>query len=885
MVLAMPATSLGLAPAAAGASSSPPAVPTITGIPVGGPADLSTPPGAKPRYPMHSASTTRAAAPSTAGVPSTAGGAGNWCAALRPGPGSTGRVPVALSAAHDVVREFGVDSAFNPADDALAAALAPAGSVTPTGIGAALRRYAAALPDTCARRADPAVLGSARVHLDGDVAVVRPGTGAGPVRLPAGTRAGVIDLRGLPAVDGLAAALARAVSPFLATPVPGPAVFTRINDGPKDEFVSPFNVYSTSVGVRDDPAWAPTGQADLPLVLLTDAHPAPATARFAGALRMARRAYLAGAGVSAGVAETTWRGVGSDGLAVRTSALDELGVPQVTAEPGQTIRQDDPNDPATASYRRDFVAPAGTQRIDVTTEAAAENDVDVYLLKDLNGDGAFSFPGDLVAQSAGSTPDEDATLVGKELSGHYEVLVHGFSVPAGTASMNVTTSVGSGRLWPDVIPADLPATAVPRAPAGAPPPVEGAGTRTAPAVVDPSRSHPIVTGRGEIRAGLLIVHGLTRRYYKYFDVEGDRIDQRLIETLAEVDRWDGRDRRQGQEILIRFGQALHDGHQATYDLGPPLAAGLLPLYLEDVGGVPAVRRSVDPQIHPGDTILAIDGRPIRQVYADAYRLVSTATPGRRFLAASQVISQITGPETLLLADPAGRRRSVRTQPVSVDVYESLQPFAVTDRPSGLLSDLNAPDVAYLNLDLVPLSQVDSALVLANSSHAKALVVDMRGYPGASPYQLAARLIRRPFTSTPFIYNHFDGPDQESLNISQLPVTPALAPAWDGPIVLLTGPHAISAAETFMQMLVAFNRPLAIVGQQSSGTTGNVSGVQLPGGFAFVYTGMLVTNVDGSRFMGVGIQPDVRVPVTAPDLASGTDRDLLTAIDLLHAHGL
>ena len=89
----------------------------------------------------------------------------------------------------------------------------------------------------------------------------------------------------------------------------------------------------------------------------------------------------------------------------------------------------------------------------------------------------------------------------------------------------------------------------------------------------------------------------------------------------------------------------------------------------------------------------------------------------------------------------------------------------------------------------------------------------------------------------------------------------------------------------MQMLVAFNRPLAIVGQTSAGTTGNVTGAELPGGFAFVYTGMLVTNVDGSRFMGIGIQPDVRVPVTMPDLASGTDRDLLTAIDILHAHGL
>jgi C-terminal processing protease CtpA/Prc len=287
----------------------------------------------------------------------------------------------------------------------------------------------------------------------------------------------------------------------------------------------------------------------------------------------------------------------------------------------------------------------------------------------------------------------------------------------------------------------------------------------------------------------------------------------------------------------------------------------------------------------GPPILAIDGRLIRRIYADAYRVVSAATPGWRFVHASQLISRMTGPETLLLADPAGRRRSVRVQPVPEAVYDSLQATAVTDRPSGALEDLNAPEIAYLNLDFAPLSTIDARLVEANNRHAKALVVDMRGYPGDNIYLLAERLIRRPFTSTPFTYRHFDGPDLESPNSTQFPLTPWPAPAWDGPIVLLTGPHALSAAESFMQLLVAFNRPVAIIGQPSAGTTGNVTRVQLPGGFLFSYTGTLVTNVDGSRFMGVGIQPDVRVRVTASDLASGTDRDLLTAVDLLQNRGL
>jgi hypothetical protein len=109
--------------------------------------------------------------------------------------------------------------------------------------------------------------------------------------------------------------------------------------------------------------------------------------------------------------------------------------------------------------------------------------------------------------------------------------------------------------------------------------------------------------------------------------------------------------------------------------------------------------------------------------------------------------------------------------------------------------------------------------------------------------------------------------------------PIGGPRFDGPIVVLTGPHAVSAAENFMQMLVGADR-VTVVGQRSAGTNGNITGVSLPGGFGFTFTGMEVLNPDGSRFHGIGIEPDVYVPLTAQDLRDGVDRDLLTAIDLL-----
>jgi C-terminal processing protease CtpA/Prc len=94
---------------------------------------------------------------------------------------------------------------------------------------------------------------------------------------------------------------------------------------------------------------------------------------------------------------------------------------------------------------------------------------------------------------------------------------------------------------------------------------------------------------------------------------------------------------------------------------------------------------------------------------------------------------------------------------------------------------------------------------------------------------------------------------------------------------------VSAAENFMQMLVGAGRLAGIVGEQpSAGTNGNITGIQLPGGFGFIYTGMRVLNPDGSRHHGVGIVPTVQTTLTAADLRDGVDRDLLAAIELLSA---
>lgn len=126
-----------------------------------------------------------------------------------------------------------------------------------------------------------------------------------------------------------------------------------------------------------------------------------------------------------------------------------------------------------------------------------------------------------------------------------------------------------------------------------------------------------------------------------------------------------------------------------------------------------------------------------------------------------------------------------------------------------------------------------------------------------------------------------GPDELTVDESNISLSPLASPSFAGPLALLVGHHSVSAAENFSTMLVDADR-VTVVGRQSAGTNGNITGVQLAGGFELSFTGMEVRHADPSKstFHGLGIIPDIDVPLSAADLAAGTDPELEAAVTWL-----
>jgi hypothetical protein len=120
-----------------------------------------------------------------------------------------------------------------------------------------------------------------------------------------------------------------------------------------------------------------------------------------------------------------------------------LGAPEAFTD--QVVNQDDPNDPTTASYTR-TVTINHAALLDVSTGNSSGNDIDLYV---------YDPDGNLAGASTTPTADEQVSVQFPQ-DGEWTIAVHGWSVPAGTATFDLTINAVQGR--------DLTVTGLPGGP-------------------------------------------------------------------------------------------------------------------------------------------------------------------------------------------------------------------------------------------------------------------------------------------------------------------------------------------------------------------------------------------------------------------------------------
>lgn len=191
------------------------------------------------------------------------------------------------------------------------------------------------------------------------------------------------------------------------------------------------------------------------------------------------------------------------------------------------------------------------------------------------------------------------------------------------------------------------------------------------------------------------------------------------------------------------------------------------------------------------------------------------------------------------------------------------------------------NIGYVNLSLLLKPMVDS--MFADLSDTKAIIFDNRGYPLGTARDIVSHLTDKTFCEAVFTTNLVMSPDNYDNindNYSQITVLQNKS-IYKGEIIVLVNEQTQSQAEFLCMVLQGASKRVKIIGSQTSGAIGTVSGIILPGGISTYFTCQRVCDDEGKNIQGKGIVPDIIITPTIKGIISGVDEVLQKAIEYVN----
>jgi hypothetical protein len=258
------------------------------------------------------------------------------------------------------------------------------------------------------------------------------------------------------------------------------------------------------------------------------------------------------------------------------------------------------------------------------------------------------------------------------------------------------------------------------------------GGRTLPRASAPIPASHAHGARAVHLASIAFAWNVFEHFYPYFDVVDADWPKALRSALAGAQA--ANDEEAFTRVLRELVAKLHDGHGAVTRVGAK--ANFLPIEWTWASGDLVATASHAP-ISRGDTILAIDGRSIADLYAAEGPQISAATEGYLRNRALVTLRQVDTPEPVLV-----KLRRISGEEATVHVPRRLTgPFG-TSRPANGAEV--APGIVYASLANV--DHAAFAKMLPALAAAKGIVFDLRAYPGDAGVDALEHLATGPMTS-------------------------------------------------------------------------------------------------------------------------------------------
>lgn len=371
-------------------------------------------------------------------------------------------------------------------------------------------------------------------------------------------------------------------------------------------------------------------------------------------------------------------------------------------------------------------------------------------------------------------------------------------------------------------------------------------------------------------------------------------DRLYLETLPKVRAT--RSTAEYYQVLMALCARLQDGHTNVYPAdvlwNTTMARPRLATHL--VEGRVLVRTVFDPElvalgVAPGTEILAVDGEPVKDYATRALApFASASTPqdlDRRIYTYTFLSGPIDVAPRVRFRTAAGKIVDATPHRVAPADYRKAAPATPPFEFKMLPGH-----VAYVALNSFGDSQAADKFLAAfeQIKDASALIIDVRNNGGGNSdegYRVLATLAEQPFQTSRWETRDYR-PSYRAWRRA-LPNYGEPASAWPAdagrafrkPVAVLSSSASYSAAEDFLVAFDTMQRGL-IVGEASGGSTGQPLKFSLPGGGEARVCTKADTYADGRRFVGTGIQPNVKAAPTVADLQHGKDTVLDAALAAL-----
>ena len=351
---------------------------------------------------------------------------------------------------------------------------------------------------------------------------------------------------------------------------------------------------------------------------------------------------------------------------------------------------------------------------------------------------------------------------------------------------------------------------------------------------------------------------------------------------------------------LEFFGRLKNGHTNFYD--PWLftsngeSMGFTAAFVEDKW---IVKSSRVPELKVGDVIKQIDGKPFEEFYESErkYLCASSDRDCRNRFTSSRFLF----PREFTLQKDDGMSVRIKSIPYEARIPKKTRGQWLETNRIGYIKVPAFDNATFEN---------DALNLLKEFRSAQSLIIDVRQNGGGNtPSKLINSLMDRPFRMASYttpqtiaVFRVWGGyadsvekdsalskdedygaaTVQRSLGYgyyySPPPVVANQPTGFKGRLFILIDRGVFSAGEDFC---IPFkdNRRATFIGEATGGSTGQPYWVQCPNGISFRVSTKRDCFPDGSGFEGLGVKPDIEIPLTSTATRNGTDDVLTKAVEL------